>query len=434
MYMTATPPLLTSSFNLSKNNVKKLSNSELKAILRIKYIVFTISLSVISTWVLFNIVYFEFIPVYGTMDGNMLEGSPSFSIEEIIDPDLDWINMTSRNQTKEGDRSTDIEAVDYYSDGRTLNAILWLYHPFQTNQSYLNEETDYGMFIDADFDEATGFGGIEYKYEIGWDNKSKQWTKILEKWSHFGDPIVLENQSIQYTNYSKKDAHYVVLSLDLGSILSPSKYKVVFYGDTRRGGHSVADFTRLIAMPPLELTVSTSPKFLELIKGEPKTIEVRVNTSQGYEPIVNLNAKSQSEGIILDFTQNDTLIVPSYTFRIPSYGIATIPLTIRTTENANIGPNSIFIFANSSFPPEEFIEMSTNFLPESAKLSENIFTQASLLIALKAPLTILDHVGNFWDKVGAPISFVVGIIIGHIAPWVFNKTREGSKKQENSSS
>src|SRR5919106_3850886 len=85
--------------------------------------------------------------------------SPSFALEEIVDPELDWIDMTNRSEVRYGDRSTDIEVVDYYSDGKTLRAILWLYHPFQPNQSKLNQETDYGMFVDADFDESTGFGG-----------------------------------------------------------------------------------------------------------------------------------------------------------------------------------------------------------------------------------------------------------------------------------
>ena len=50
-----------------------------------------------------------------------------------------------------------------------------------------NEEVDYGMFIDADFDNKTGWGGIDYKVELGWDNQSKVWNKVLEKWSYFGE-------------------------------------------------------------------------------------------------------------------------------------------------------------------------------------------------------------------------------------------------------
>jgi hypothetical protein len=241
-----------------------------------------------------------------TTEGNTGSSSPSFPNQEIIDPDLDWIYMRNKTHALNGDRSTDIEAVDYHSDGKTLNAILWLYFPFQVEQSPLNEEVDYGMFIDADFDDKTGFGGVEYKVELGWNNQSKKWAKVVEKWSAFGDPLGLENETIPYTNFTKKDAHYVLLSVDLDDVLTPKKYKVIFYGQVRREGYLITDFSRMVAVPPLELAVSTSPNSVEVRKGEQKTIEVKVNTTQGYEPTVNLNATSQSKDIIFDFTQNDS--------------------------------------------------------------------------------------------------------------------------------
>ena len=140
-------------------------------------------------------------------------------------------------------------------------------------------------------------------------------------------------------------------------MLSPEKYKVVFYGEVKKKDDGIfrADFTRMVAIPPLELSISTSPNSVELRKGETKTIEVKVSTAQGYEPIVNLNASSQSDDIILGLSQNDTSLVSISELRIPSYGVATIPLTIMSTDDAVIGPKTLFIFANSSFPPEELI-------------------------------------------------------------------------------
>jgi hypothetical protein len=361
-----------------------------------------------------------------------IASSPSFSNQEILDPDLDWIHMKNKSHTRYGDYSTNIESVDYHSNGKTLDAILWLYFPFQVNQSRLNEEVNYGMYIDADFNQRTGYGGIEYKFELSWNSQSKNWTKVLEKWSHFGETIVLDNQTTPYTNFSKKDAHYVTLSADLDSMLYPKKYEVVFYGEVKRDGYLITDFTRMVAIPPLELAVSSSPNSVELRKGETRTIEVKVNTTQGYEPTINLNTTSQSKYLISDFTQNDTSPDRNYTLRIPSYGIATTPLTIASTENAPIGPYTLFIFANSSFPPEQFIESrspqesraSSGLLPASALTSENIFTQYSLLVTVREPLTLIDHIGNLWDKVGQPIAFVTGIIIGHVGPWIYTKIRE----------
>jgi hypothetical protein len=363
--------------------------------------------------------------------------SPAFPNEEIIDPNTDWIDLETRNYTKGGDRSTDIESVDYFSDGKTLNATLWLYFPFKMQPRLSDEDVNYGMYIDADFDESTGYGGIDYKVELGWNNQSKQWTKVLEKWSHFGEELVLDNQTLSPNSFSKPGAHYVRLSTDLDAMLSPKKYKVVFYGEVRREGSMRTDFTRSVAIPPLELTVSTSPNSVDLRKGEQETIEVRVNTTQGYEPRVNLIAKSQSKNIVFDFTQNDTSNIPVFSVRIPSYGVATVPLTITSTENSSIGPYTLFIFANSSFPPEELIkpegftqDSASNFLPHSARISENIFTQSSLAATLLEPLTAVDQVSIFWEKLGAPISFFYGILAG-ISPWIYTKIKERVKNNKN---
>src|SRR5918995_2987474 len=105
----------------------------------------------------------ERLPVVTATDVNseVASRSPHLPQQEIIDPRLDWIDLTNNNLTTQGDRSTDIESVDYSSDGKTLNATLWLYFPFKANHSSPNEEVSYGMLIDTDFDRTTGYAGID---------------------------------------------------------------------------------------------------------------------------------------------------------------------------------------------------------------------------------------------------------------------------------
>jgi hypothetical protein len=365
--------------------------------------------------------------------------SPSFRNQEILDPKLDWMNLKSRQFVSDGDRATDIESVDYYSDGKTLNSILWLFFPFKPNP-IAYEDVNYGMYINSDFDDDTGFGGIDYKVEISWNNNTKEWTRVLEKWSHFGEALVLENETVPYSTFSKEGGggHYVMLSADLSEMLSPQKYKVVFYGEVRKNdGILRTDFTRMVAVPPLELTISTSPNSVELRKGEKRTIEVKFSTVQGYEPTVNLNSKAQSDNIIIDFTQNDTEAVPNYVLHIPSYGVATVPMTITASENASLGPYTLFIFANSSFPPEELIRprlasqetINADFLPSSVRTVENIFSDSTLLLTLHEPLTIIDEISAFWSKVGSPISFMYGVIAG-LVPLIFTKIRHRYKNRK----
>jgi hypothetical protein len=346
--------------------------------------------------------------------------------------------MKTKEFTRDSDRATDIESVNYYSDGKTLNAILWLYFPFNPSPTSY-EDVNYGMYIDSDFDDNTGFGGIDYKVELNWNNDTKRWTKIFEKWSHFGEALVLENQTILYSDFSRQDGegHYVQLSANLEKMLAPEKYKVVFYGEVRKedDGALRTDFTRMIAVPPLELSLSISPDIVELRKGEEKTIEVKISTVQGYEPTVNLHARSQSDSIIVDFTGNDTTSIPISSLRIPSYGVATTPMSITTSEDASTGPYTLFIFANSSFPPEELIRppssqeiVNSNFLPSSVKTIENIFSDSTVLLTVQEPLTIVDNISDFWNKIGSPISFVYGVLAGLI-PWVYSKVRDYKKNQ-----
>jgi hypothetical protein len=364
-----------------------------------------------------------------------VDSSPSFSNRQIIDETIvqepPWIDLQTRIATDKGDRSTDIEAVDYFSNGETLNATLWTFFPPNVGPPPPNEEVDYGMFIDADFDNKTGWGGIDYKVELGWDNKSKVWNKVLEKWSYFGDRVVIDNQTMPYTRFAKEGEHYVLLSADLGSMLSPKKYKIIFYASATRDGSPKADFTRWVSVPSLELSVSTSPSTLEMRKDEERTIEIKVNTTQGYEPTVNLVAASQSKKMIFDFTHNDTMDVSKYRIRIPSHGTATIPLTITALEDAFVGPHTIFISANSSFPPEEFITASTQAQRYSSLLppvpSENFITQSSLLLTLDEALTLVDHISNLWSKLGDVLTFITGIVTGYLGPWIYNKMRQRVK-------
>jgi hypothetical protein len=60
--------------------------------------------------------------------------------------------LKTRSFTKAGDHTRDIESVDYYSDGNTLGAILWLYFPVKSQPNPINEEVDYGVYIDAELD------------------------------------------------------------------------------------------------------------------------------------------------------------------------------------------------------------------------------------------------------------------------------------------
>ena len=119
-----------------------------------------------------------------------------------------------------------------------------------------------------------------------------------------------------FKGFGENGKNYVLLSLDLGSILYPDKYKVTFYADVQKDSDSdiISDFTRWIAVPPPNLHISTLPISLSLTQGDSETIEVKVNSPEGYTPTVNLSAQSQTgDGIKFFFKKGfNKLVVPSY--------------------------------------------------------------------------------------------------------------------------
>jgi len=364
------------------------------------------------------------------MEKKEFDDSSIFDDQEIIDPKLDWISLTNNSYSYSGAYYTDISSSDYYSDGKTLNVLLWINNPvpfFKPEILAKNEEIHYGMYIDSDFNDLTGYGGVDYNYELGWNNKSKEWTIVLNKWSHEGYQIVLDNKTVSYNNFSKKDAKYIQMSLELSKILSPKKYKVTFYAEVKRKGIIITDFTRTVAIPPLEINVTSTSNSIELRKGDQKTIEIQIRSTQGYEPTVNIDTKSQTNFIKSSFGHNYQLSNRSdYTLRIPSYGIATIPLTITSLDDAPTGQQTLFIFVNSSFPSEQFLKPKSyqklinndaTLVPSSVE-SENIFTQSSLIVTLQDPLTLIDKINDIWNKIGGALSFIMGILIGQILPWL----------------
>ena len=65
-------------------------------------------------------------------------------------------------------------------------------------------------------------------------------------------------------------------------------------------------------------------------------------------------------------------------------------------------------------------------LPEIG--SEDVITRSSLLINVEQAPSVLDQVGDFWNKLGGPISFIYGIAAG-LSPWLFTTVRNRLTKK-----
>jgi hypothetical protein len=353
------------------------------------------------------ILFISFLPKFITLDA--FSSSPYVPEQEILDNITDWIDLSIDQITSSGERYTDIISVDYFSDGKTLNATLWLLFPFKENPPM--QEVDYGMFIDADFDSKTGYGGIDYKVEIQWNNEAKIWNKVIERWSKYGGYRTVENIT-NYTNFYEKGLQYVTISADLEKILYPQKYKVLFYADFRKSdGTLISDYTRWVAVPPLELGISTIPSSVELSRGLSDTIEVKINSTEGYAPTVSLSIENKPSEIFFKLHFNE--------LRLSSYGIATTPITITSSKDAPLGPHTFYIIAKSSFPPDELIAVQGTH----SISAENIITRSVVSLKINPEPDLFDKIQKSWEKIGNFTQFMYGVLAG-ISPWIYQIIRK----------
>ena len=338
--------------------------------------------------------------------------------QSIRDAPFDWINIDRQTAASEGDPATDIVEVTYFTNGRTLNSTIWLLFPFNelpVGYSIFN----YGMLIDSDFDEDTGAGGIDYQLEIRWNNETNTWTRVLTEWSSTAVGGRILEESKNFTRFSGDQLFYVSIPIELEDISNPNKFRTVYYAESKRGASPlVTDFTKWINVPPQELQLATYPQSIELRQGESKTVELTINSTSGLEPDVILYSENQGTDPVLYFSAKK--------LKIPSNGFASIPLTVSTSDNTDIGPHTIFIFANSSYPAFEFVKVnatSHDFEFPFKIQGDDKMVKTSLLIDVKEPLSLTDKISEFWNKLGELLLFLYGVVAG-LSPMIFNAIRK----------
>ena len=343
--------------------------------------------------------------------------SPPFLEQEIFDDRRDWVNMKTMKGNNASFGVPDITSVDYFSDGKFLNATLWLFDRIKEQPTSF-KEVDYGMFIDSDFNSKTGFGGIDYKIEIGWDNDTSSWSKRIEKWGHLDTYQRTIENITNHTGFYEKNRNYVTLSVALDKVLNPQKYKVIFYTDSRKAnGDLIIDYTRYVAIPPIELASFTIPGSVELTQGETKNIVIRLNSTLGYVPLVNVKAEISDKKIIPTFEFSNSNAISNFT--VPSDGKGIIRLKISAEKDAPLGPSILLISANSNFPPEELLKIG-NVKPVP---SNNINSKSVVSLLINKEPDDLEKFSNLWGKIGDFTSFAYGILAGAI-PFLYTIIRK----------
>src|SRR5215216_2347358 len=270
--------------------------------------------------------------------------SPSFQRQELTLNSGSWFDVFSGKTTRNGTNYIDIQSVSYFSNGRHLNATLWL-PDFKTSPNDY-ELVDYGMYLDADSDNRTGLSGIDYKVEISWNNQSRTWTRVFEEWSSNGKSKTLSKEE-NVTDFFEDRASYVTLYADLDSMLSPNNYRVLFYAEgidlIKIPSSWIIDSTNWISIPSPELVFVVLPSPIVLTQGEESIAEVRINSSSAEE--LELNIKPE----ITENSTNSKLItmkLDSEKLVIPPFGAASTHIHVSITPDIQPTDYMIIMRAN----------------------------------------------------------------------------------------
>jgi hypothetical protein len=236
---------------------------------------------------------------------------PSFPQQEIIDKPFDLLDMRGcfdyrfTNISKcyiqsstSPSRAIDMKSITYVSDGKFLNATLWMipYSGFSSsgNESKANGDLRYGAYIDTDLNNRTGWNGVDYEIEVmGESNNSENSRILLRQLSSFGSSRILQNASIDYDNNklgidNAKSQKYLLFSINLVSVGFPDTYKIMFY--TQYGNDSSSDykfdFSSWITIPPPTFSLVTNPNPEIMRPIEKKMLYAQLKTSSGTLPEV----------------------------------------------------------------------------------------------------------------------------------------------------
>jgi hypothetical protein len=362
----------------------------------------------------------------------------------IKDVSNDWEVTSSNNQTDcpalENIPSPDMETITYLSDGKFLNATMWLNGPVNEGTGDSEERLQVrgyvvGIILISTFESDT----FDYMFTVKSGPFSSQWVPSAEEQSS-NDSRFLDwypywffdhNSSNVFPGLKGKD--HVNLSLDLEKINFPNQYIALFGTyfaslDFPEGLCTYLDFADNGAyVPPPEFAVSTSPNPLIVSPGEEKKVNLTINSSIPAAPQLSLNTSSP-KGLSLKFDPDIQTMTPD--------GITTSYATIKVLENASYGhPYTVPITPEISFPRINFDigqEITGNpIVTENATISAVIKPKPYYLtITVLPPTSVEQNVTNFWNAWGPIISFIGGGFVAGAAGLFFDRIRK-SKRSKN---
>jgi hypothetical protein len=359
--------------------------------------------------------------------------SPSFARQQVNDETHDakqFAGLEKNNNASQINNyknplseSIDIQRISYSSDRNFLNATLWVGGTGvkENPSSYGANMVAYGMVIDADNNEKTGKAGFDYQVEIQWSNGT--WHRTSLEWGSDNSYRIL-NVDQNYSGFFRNNQNYILLSLNLSTIVSPPNYKLMFYSTALYGKTNfVYDLSSLIDIPSPQYNILTMPNPVVLRQGEQKIVGVQLKSTTGVIPqVINFTVDEHQSNIAVNFNPDKA--------NVTSFGVEPAPFSITAPKEAQIGQYAIPLLANistgSSFPLNVFFGHLNATI--STKGSKAVPT--NLTISVIEPLSIQEQVKDFWSAYGPLITLMGAGFAGSISTYIFDRLRKRKESEK----
>jgi hypothetical protein len=323
-----------------------------------------------------------------------------------------WVQTYGKSDANLKSSYADILAVDYHSDGKTLDATLWLASNSKNASIYSQplKHIRYGMLIAiVSLPQNSGYNGANYDFYI--EAVNGKWSQYLYQLSSTGTHSLIDSK-INYTESFGGPTigpGYVKLRLDLDSIHSPGSYGLSFYTAESFKSNEVRDFTRWVAVPLAAIAVLTSPKNIVIRQGEQQLIPTEIKTplSNNVTSIKFDNgAYYSSNGLSVS---TEKIQPPLFKVKVSPQtpvGVYTIPFVASLSITTTSSKLAMFNNTVTAFGDPEF-QVSKKY-PTTGYIT----SMANLTINVIPPLTVHETFTAFWVTYGTPIVILAGGAVG----------------------
>ena len=357
--------------------------------------------------------------------------------EETSNQTNDWVQTYGNDSTHLRSDHVNLLAVDYVSDGKTLDTTLWLASNLENASTYSQplKRIRYGMLIAiVSLPQTSGYNGANYNYYI--EEVDGKWSEYLYQLSSTGSSALIDSK-INYTESfggPTVGPGYVKLRLNLSSINNPTAYGLSFYTAESDKSNEVRDFTNWIAIPPATIDMSTSPENIVMRQGEKRLITADVDTpfSNNVTSITFVNGTDYSSNGLNVSTQRihpplfEVEVSPQTpigAYHIPFVASMLISTTYTTSTNTPVATAVFDTGATGVVDPE--FQVSKKY-PTVGYITG----PGNLTINVIAPLTVNEIFLDFWTTYATTIAIVLSGMVGVLMTFIVDHMRRRKEHKQ----